>query len=174
VLDASEDPENAEATLRTELHAARLSEKPSLVVLNKIDLLDEELREYLRDTFPEAYQVSAMTGEGVEELRDHLEERTRALGESPAAEAPSVEQSREHRIFRPAWRGLRVESENGGYAVFGEEVERMVMKTDWDSPEGAEHGWRELEKRGVVAALRKAGAEPGDEVRIGAMEFDFR
>jgi GTP-binding protein len=67
-----------------------------------------------------------------------------------------------------------VEGENGGYAVFGEEVERMVMKTDWDSPEGAEHGWRELEKRGVVAALRKAGAEPGDEVRIGAMEFDFR
>ena len=115
-----------------------------------------------------------MTGEGVEALRDHLEEQTRALGESPAAEAPSVEQSREHRIFRPAWRGLRVESENGGYAVFGEEVERMVMKTDWDSPEGAEHGWRELEKRGVVAALRKAGAEPGDEVRIGAMEFDFR
>ncbi|MGI8911109.1 MAG: GTPase ObgE [Rubrobacteraceae bacterium] len=173
VLDASEDPENAEAILRTELYAARLSEKPALVVLNKIDLLDEELREYLRDTFPEAYQVSAMTGEGVEELRDHLEERTRALGESPA-EDPAGEQSREHRVFRPAWRGLRVESENGGYAVFGEEVERMVMKTDWDSPEGAEHGWRELEKRGVVAALRKAGAEPGDEVRIGKMEFDFR
>jgi len=171
VLDASEDPENAEATLRAELYAARLSEKPTLTVLNKMDLLDEELREYLREIFPEARQVSAVTGEGVEELRDLLEERTRALGESPEAEAPSP---LEHRIFRPEWRGLRVESENGGYAVSGEDVERMVMKTDWDSPEGAEHGWRELEKKGVVAALRKAGAEPGDEVRIGEMEFDFR
>jgi GTP-binding protein len=33
---------------------------------------------------------------------------------------------------------------------------------------------RELEKKGVVAALRRAGAEPGDEVRIGEIEFDFQ
>src|SRR3712207_8935264 len=49
VLDASEDPEGAEGTLRAELHAARLSEKPIVVVLNKVDLLDEELRSYLRE-----------------------------------------------------------------------------------------------------------------------------
>ena len=172
LLDASEDPEGAEATLRAELYAARLAEKPIMVALNKVDLLDEELREYLREAFPHASQVSAMSGEGVEELRDLLEERTRNLEER---EIPTPEEAlREHRVFRPEWKGLRVESQNGGYAVFGEEVERMVMKTDWDSPEGAEHGWRELEKKGVVAALRKAGAGPGDEVRIGAMEFDFR
>ena len=52
VLDASEDPEGAEGTLRAELHAARLSEKPTVVVLNKVDLLDEELRAYLREVFP--------------------------------------------------------------------------------------------------------------------------
>jgi len=174
VLDGSEDPEGAEATLRAELYAARLSEKPTVVVLNKMDLLDQELRDYLRETFPEAVRVSAVTGEGVEELRDLLEERTRTLEERPAAEAPSREHSQEHRVFRPAWKGLRVESENGGYAVFGEDVERLVMKTDWESQEGTEHGWRELEKKGVVTALRKAGAEPGDEVRIGDVEFDFR
>jgi GTP-binding protein len=44
VLDASEDPEGAEGILRAELHAAGLSGKPTLTVLNKIDLLDEELR----------------------------------------------------------------------------------------------------------------------------------
>jgi len=172
VLDGSEDPEGADATLRAELYAARLSEKPIVVILNKVDLLDEELRQYLRETFPEATQVSAVTGEGVEELRDLLEERARELGEKdqPAAEASS----REHRVFRPAWKGLRVESENGGYAVFGEDVERLVMKTDWESQEGAERGWRVLERMGVVTALRKAGAEPGDEVKIGDVEFDFR
>ena len=172
VLDASEDPDGAEATLRAELHAARLSQKPIVVVLNKIDLLDDELRAYVREMFPKAALVSAMTGEGVEELRDLLEERTRELGKSEKTAAKAS--SREHRVFRPAWRGLRVESENGGYAVSGEEVERLVMKTDWESQEGAEHGWRVLERVGVVAALRKAGAEPGDEVRIGEMEFDFR
>jgi GTP-binding protein len=171
VLDASEDPEGAEATLRAELHAARLSEKPAIVVLNKVDLIDEELRQYLREIFPNAAQVSAVTGEGVEELRDLLEDQTRALEEEKSV---AGEASRKHRVFRPAWKGLRVESANGGYAVYGEEAELVVMKTDWDSLEGAEHGWRELEKRGVVTALRRAGARPGDEVRIGEMEFDFR
>ncbi len=33
---------------------------------------------------------------------------------------------------------------------------------------------RELEKSGVVGALRRAGAQEGDEVRIGEVVFDFR
>ena len=100
VLDASEDPEGAEGILRAELHAAGLSGKPTLTVLNKIDLLDEELKEYLREAFPEAIQVSARTGEGVEELRNLLEERLHELVESVAAHGSE----REHRVFRPCGR----------------------------------------------------------------------
>lgn len=172
VLDASEDPEGAEGVLRAELYAAGLSKKPTVVALNKIDLLDGELRDYLDQEFPEAVQVSAMTGEGVEEFRDLLEEKVRELG-ATVAEANGSEEA--HRTFRPTWRGLRVENEGPGlYAVSGEEIERSALKTDWDNPEGVERFQRELEKKGVVAALRRAGAEPGDEVRIGETVFDFR
>ncbi|HET7271744.1 MAG TPA: GTPase ObgE [Rubrobacter sp.] len=170
VLDASEDPEGAEGTLRAELHAARLSEKPALVVLNKIDLLDEELRAYLRETFPEASLVSAATGEGVAGLRDRFEEMLREMGEGAVPEV--VE--REHRVFRPTWKGVRVEHEDGSYVVSGEGVERLALKTDWGNREGVERFQRELEKIGVVGALRRAGAEPGDEVRIGETVFDFQ
>jgi GTP-binding protein len=173
VLDASEDPEGAEATLRAELHAAGLSCKPTIVVLNKVDLLDEELREYLREAFPEAPQVSALTGEGVGELRDLLEERLRVLSEQD--QATGVDGAREHRVFRPTWKGVRVErAGEKTYEVSGEVVERLALRTDWDNPEGIEHFQRELERKGVVAALKRAGAEPGDEVRIGEIEFDFR
>jgi GTPase len=171
VLDAAEDPEGALGTLRAELYAAGLSSKPSLVVLNKVDVLDDELRGYLRGEFPDAVQVSALTGEGVEGLRDVLEERLRELD---VPERTVANGEREHRVFRPTWQGLRVERvEDGAYEVSGEDVERMALRTDWDSPEGVEHFQRSLEKKGVVAALRRAGAEPGDEVRIGAVEFDF-
>jgi GTP-binding protein len=170
VLDASEDPEGAYGTLRAELHAARLSGKPTVTVLNKVDLLDEELRAYLREAFPGATQVSAKTGEGVEELRDLLEERLRELGDRGAEER----QDRAHRVFRPTWRGVRVEKENGGYVVVGEGVERLALKTDWENPEGVERFQRELERSGVVGALRRAGARPGDEVRIGGTVCDFR
>ena len=176
VLDASEDPEGAEGTLRAELYAAGLAERPLIVVLNKMDILDEELREYLSETFPGAVQVSALSGEGVVQLRDLFEERLRELGERERVETggdgPS---STEYRIFRPTWRGLRVEKTSDGvYVVYGEEVERMALRTDWENPEGVANFTRELERKGVVAALRRAGAEAGDEVRIGEVEFDFQ
>jgi GTPase len=172
VLDASEDPEGAEGILRAELHAAGLSRKPTLTVLNKVDLLDEELRGYLREAFPAAVQVSAKTGEGIDELRDLLEERLREVGERTAEDGG--ERARQHRVFRPAWKGVRVERENGAYVVSGESVERLALKTDWENPEGVERFQRELERRGVVSALRRAGAQEGDEVRIGETVFDFR
>ena len=172
VLDAAEDPEGAEAALRAELHAAGLSRKPTLVVLNKIDTLDDELREYLREAFPGASQVSALTGEGVYDLRDLFEERLRSLSERERADAAGAG---EHRVFRPAWNGMRVEKAGERmYEVSGEVVERLAQKTDWDNPEGVEHFQRELEKKGVVLALKRAGAGPGDEVRIGEIEFDFQ
>jgi GTP-binding protein len=176
VLDASEDPEGAEGTLRAELYAAGLSNKPAVVVLNKIDTLDDELREYLREAFPGALQVSALTGESVTELRDLLEERLREMGEPERAgvngDGPG---SAEHRVFRPTWKGLRVERvEDSAYEVSGEGVERLALRTDWESSEGVRNFQRELERKGVVAALRRAGAEPGDEVRIGEVEFDFQ
>ena len=170
VLDASEDPEGAQGTLISELHAAALSERPTVTVLNKVDLLDEELRAYLREAFPGAFLVSAATGEGVVEFRDHVEGMVRRMDKKVAPAATE----REHRVYRPTWRGLRVGRENGAFVVSGEEVERLAMKTDWENPEGVERFQRELEKSGVVGALRRAGAEQGDEVRIGEAVFDFR
>lgn len=173
VLDASEDPEGAEATLRAELYAAKLHEKPTVVALNKIDLLDDELREYLRETFPDAFRISAQTGEGVEELRDALEASIQRMAE--AEEASNVAEQRGHRVFRPTWKGLRVTRVgSGAYEVYGEDIERLALKTDWDNPEGVEHFQRELERKGAVAALRRAGAETGDEVRIGETMLDFQ
>src|SRR5215212_6555684 len=80
-----------------------------------------------------------------------------------------------HRVFRPTFRGLRVEEVGEGvYEVSGGNVERLALRTDWDSTEGVANFQRELEKKGVVAALKKAGAEPGDEIRIGEVEFEYQ
>jgi GTP-binding protein len=174
VLDGSEDPEGSEATLRAELYAANLSDRPTVVVLNKIDTLDGELRQYLREAFPDSLQVSALTGEGVEGLRDLLEERLRSLGEQ-LARSNADDRRVEHRVFKPTFRGLRVEEvEEGVYEVSGEDVVRLALRTDWDNTEGVANFQRELEKRGVVAALKKAGAEPGDDIRVGEVEFGFQ
>jgi GTPase len=54
-------------------------ELPVLVVVNKIDAVDPLTRRRLVNPFPDAPQVSARTGEGLEELRatiaDHFADR---------------------------------------------------------------------------------------------------
>ena len=53
-------------------------EVPRLLVLNKIDRLDEGARRELAIQEPEAVQVSAVTGEGLADLRDRLADFARA------------------------------------------------------------------------------------------------
>jgi GTP-binding protein HflX len=50
-------------------------ERPRLLALNKVDLLDDSRRRELGFRFPQAVQVSATTGEGLEELREAVEAR---------------------------------------------------------------------------------------------------
>jgi GTP-binding protein HflX len=50
-------------------------ERPRLLALNKIDLVDDARRRELSFRFPRAVQVSAATGEGLAELREAIEAR---------------------------------------------------------------------------------------------------
>ena len=57
------------------LHEIGADERPRLLVMNKVDLLDEDGRRELGFRHPDAVQVSAVTGEGLEALRDRIEAR---------------------------------------------------------------------------------------------------
>lgn len=76
VVDASAGDER----MRAEMAAADdvlgeigAGDKPRLLVLNKVDLLDEEERAEVRIGHPDGIQVSAVTGEGLDELRAGME-----------------------------------------------------------------------------------------------------
>ena len=53
-------------------------ETPRLLILNKADALDPERREELRFAHPDGVPVSALTGEGIEELGERIERAFRA------------------------------------------------------------------------------------------------
>ncbi len=76
VLDASAPEEQAEImqqSVEQTLDEIGAGERPRLLVLNKIDLLDEEQRDDLRLRHPDAVLVSGVTGEGLEELGERIE-----------------------------------------------------------------------------------------------------
>jgi len=78
VVDASEEDERMEETIAAVdavLSEIGARELPVELVLNKIDLVDPLRRRRLGNRFPDALQISAAGGEGLEELRAYIAER---------------------------------------------------------------------------------------------------
>jgi len=180
------DPEASYETIRSELaaHGAGLERLPELVVLSKRDLLPAEQVEaaveswQLRrgDSALGVLAVSSATGEGIDDLRRQI---LAVLPESaPArAEAGGGEGGFEveHRVYRPAGEGgYWVErEEDGAFRVLGRGVELLLERHDIRNEEALAYLEQRLGEIGVIAALTRAGFEPGDDVRIGEHEFEL-
>ena len=149
VIDAAAgDPAEAFAAIDAELAAygAGLESRPQVVVLNKTDLLPEPPALDVDDDRVRAvFALSCASGAGVEEFR-------RALFQlCPPAEAPPPAREEglaDFLVYRPRpreRRGYRIMRTDTGYRVAGK------------PPDDEE----------LAAALKAAGAKPGDEVAIG-------
>jgi GTP-binding protein HflX len=77
VVDASADDEELFAMQRAvedTLEEIGAGERPRLLVLNKMDALDPDVRAGIQLRHPRAVAVSALTGEGLDELREAIEQ----------------------------------------------------------------------------------------------------
>jgi GTP-binding protein HflX len=78
VVDASAPDERLDeqqTAVRGVLHDIGADDLPLEVVVNKIDTVDTLRRRRLANRFPDAVQISALTGEGVEALRARIAQR---------------------------------------------------------------------------------------------------
>ena len=178
------------------LYADELAARPRIVVANKTDVAGteeacERLAKRVRedsvaaadgDEFapspvdPKLYRVSALTGEGVDGLKAAIARKVNELREA-AREAAATEvqygQVWEHRRAERDKR-FSVTSLGGGvFRVTGPQVERMVVQTDWENEEAIAFLQHRLKRLGVEAALERAGAVDGDEIRIVGRAFEF-
>ena len=78
MADASASDERLDETIaavESVLHEIGAGELPVELVLNKIDAIDPLRRRRLANRFPGALQISALTGEGLDELRTRIADR---------------------------------------------------------------------------------------------------
>ena len=181
------DPSADYETVRAELaaHGAGLEQLPELLVLTKRDLLEAdaveamvgEWAERLGDRVLGVLAVSSATGEGLDELRNRilaeLPDTQPALTAGTAEPEPEFEA--EHRVYRPVGEGgYWVErEEDGAFRVLGRGVELLFERHDTRNEEALAYLEQRLGEMGVIAALSRAGFEPGDDVRIGEHEFEL-
>jgi GTP-binding protein len=187
VAPAEGDPDSNYETVRGELagYGAGLDRLPEIIALSKADLLPEEEAErglagWSERRGPDAVEVlaiSSATGAGLVEL-------ARVIFEALPEEAPprtTAEDGRaagfevEHRVYRPGEEeGFDVVPEGKGrFRVSGRGIEMLIARHDLENPEALDYLEARLREIGVIAALQRAGFEPGDEVVVGEVEFEL-
>jgi GTP-binding protein len=176
------DPESNYETVRGELagYGADLNELPEVVALSKVDLLPEdelgpliaEWHQRLRVERPVVVGISSATGAGLDELVRAIFDALPTVLAGPAS-APEFEA--EHRVYRPGEEeGFDVVPEGDGrFRVAGRGIELLVARHDLENEEALDYLEGRLREIGVIAALQRAGFEPGDEVVVGDLEFEL-
>ena len=185
--------------LELPLGAIPIPERPRIIILNKVDMPEaKELAEFVKPEFEKldlpVYIVSTASHEGLKELNFALANLVTQMRADIAAREETVEEERVviNPLSEPGQRrrngrnaGVqefeieREEDRNGDYwfTVTGTKPERWVVQTNFDNDEAVGYLADRLAKLGVEDALRKNGARPGDEVRIGrgarALAFDW-
>lgn len=169
---ARPDPVADMQTVNRELAEAPgdLPAKPQVVAINKIDLPEVRARlPALADAFRregiETLPVSAATGEGTKEL---LRAVIRRL--PPKEERETVEHEA---MPAPIGPRFRVRRSDGLLEVEGREPVSLAYMMPLEDDEGRREFWRRMARMGVVRALRRAGARPGDRVRFGHVEVEW-
>ncbi|MBC8263477.1 MAG: GTPase ObgE [Anaerolineales bacterium] len=173
---ASDDPLADYQSINDELALfdSELARKPQLVVLNKMDLpqtraLWPSVEQAMKERGQRAMSISAVTGEGVKEMLRSVAEMLASL---PKEEPPTAE----IKVFRPVEedKALTITWEDDAWRVRGAKVERVAAITNWDLDEAVMRFQRIADAIGLKAALREAGVQPGDTVRIGEAELEWQ
>ena len=112
-------------------------------------------------------RVSAVTGAGVAALTGRLAVAVRAA-------RAALPEPTQFVVHRPVRAGYEVVREGRGWVVEGREATRAVGLSDLTRADALAEAHRRLHRLGIDKALARAGAQPGDPVRIGSLVFDYQ
>ncbi|RYG15234.1 DUF1967 domain-containing protein, partial [bacterium] len=145
--------------------------RPRLIALNKMDLIPGDRFNDLRLEFEALglplFPISGVTGEGLEALLDQLAITLKETMPEESIETlvPTLKANDDL-----SW---EVNPTEDGFKVVGRRIERMVAMTDLGNDEAVRYLHRRLQRIGVIERLRELGAEEGDSVSVGDVEFAF-
>ena len=157
-----------------------LLDRPYVVLGNKIDLPgarenDKAVRAFMEERGIPYYSTSALTGEGIDEFIAVVAELVRAHGRG---EGPTRLVQPAEKEVRPRRRKLEpvtiVKLQDGsGYRVIHPNLEKTLKRYDFDHEDALLKFARLVKKFRIEEKLEESGAQKGDQVFIGDLQFDF-
>jgi len=150
-----------------------LSEKKQIIVLNKIDLIQQEDQiQELKSKFEkkyDIYEISAISGKNLKELLYKLyDEVINVENEISFYEEIDYKVYKEKEIDT-----INVRIENNKYIADGYFLDRLVDSTNFSDHESLKHFQKVLKDKKVIEKLEELGAKEGDTVSVCGIEFDY-
>ncbi|WP_416149199.1 GTPase ObgE [Salipaludibacillus sp. HK11] len=174
------DPFADYQTINEELkqYNLRLTERPQVVVANKMDLPGAaenlELFKEMVGEEVEIHAISTVTKKGIANLLRSVVDKVETTPEFPLYEEEEIEQRVVYKYTKKEdpFKVFK-DDDIGGYVIEGHEIETLFQMTDFNRHDSVQRFARKMRHMGIDQALRDLGAEDGDTVRILSHEFEF-
>jgi len=183
VIDGSgDDPPADYQRVRQELQRYNIGllEKPEIVALNKSDIqIDPDryrrVREELLKNVVSAHSISAVTRVGLDVMMNDVLEAVTNLAEDGLGKQTEKQEDEETEILRPKPidSPVTVRITGDKYIVEADNASRIAAMVDPSNWEAKAQLYGYLKRRGIIAALRKAGINSGDVFILGKKEWDW-
>jgi len=183
LVDAYQDDlAGAYRTIQAELKAYKIdmSAKPQIVVVSKVDGLDEEIIKdrikELKKLVPKGTKlmaISSKSGQGVKELLRTVKAVVAAVRKKHAEIVKEAGEPLPVLTLKSddAWKVEKTKA--GYYAVSGRKIERFAMRTDFDNPHSVARLRDIMKKMGIMHGLTRQGIEPGDKIHVKNNSLEY-
>ncbi|MBV3366240.1 GTPase ObgE [Catenibacterium mitsuokai] len=170
------DPYEDYVTINKELgeYEYRLLERPQIIVANKMDgdEAEENLKKFKEKLGDQkVFPIIAPIHEGIDAVlyavADALETAPDFFNQEEEQESVLYNYKEEEKPFTIHNKG------NGVWEVTGKKVERLVQMASFTTDDGFQRFALQIRNMGIDDALREAGCEDGDTVRLYDFEFEF-
>lgn len=180
-------------------YSESLEQKKQIVVINKIDTMDDEMVEFLREEIAkvaklkkkDVFAISAVTGKGVQEMLFKVSEVLQEVKKQKIKEIKERPLEEGNFVFRPHLeenpRSFTIEKIDEvteivdkeevvkkTFRVYGKRIEQIANMTEMTNKSAVHRVHDVMKKLGVQNQLVREGAISGDIVLLGEKEFRFK
>jgi GTPase len=177
LIDAyQEDLVSAYKTIQNELkhYRADLSKKPQIVVLTKIEGLDEEMVKdrikTLKKHLPPKTPLLAISAQSGLNIKDLLYQANELVIKSKRKSQKEEEENKTP-VYRLADEDVKWQVKKTGkiFVITGRKIEKFASRVELNSEDGERRVKDIMKKMGIMRELERQGIEPGMTIKIGSI-----
>ena len=177
------DPKDDFDKINAELaaYSPKILKKPQIVAANKIDMTDEDSKEYLEfkahveDAGYKVFPISAPLNLGVKELLAAALLELQRVEQSPAEDEDLAQYfDFEADQDDPEYREIKqVMTKKTAYILSGKQLDKIFRSTNFNDMGSLRYLYKYIEKRGAIDRLKEMGLEEGDIIRIEDYDMEY-